>query len=103
MSGPLARASQNSAIRKHATFEVGTVCFYLDDTDSWRIARIVEVCGDGPKRVFVVHTSTVDGQDTSHQVCLQTNWFVRCCLVARQSHASAYVLAVESLTTSSRS
>jgi len=47
--------------RKHATFEPGTVCFYLDDEDSWRIARIEEVQGEDAKRVFSVHTSDVHG------------------------------------------
>ena len=43
--------------RKHATFEPGTVCFYLDDEDSWRIVRIDEVQGEDPKRMFAVQVS----------------------------------------------
>eukprot|EP00667_Euglena_gracilis_P001949 EG_transcript_1948 len=47
--------------RKHATFEPGTVCFYLDDEDNWRIARIDAVQGEDAKRIFSVHTSDVHG------------------------------------------
>ena len=44
--------------RKHAVYEPGTVCFYEDKDDSWRIGSIDAIDGD----VVTISSCTSDGQ-----------------------------------------